>query len=57
MCASIISMPQIINELEYFELEPTTCFGNKILIPISNEKDELKLLYSVNTLGYIKFDS
>jgi hypothetical protein len=38
-------------------LEPNTCAKNKNLLPIAAEKDEIKLLYSLDTLGYIEFDT
>lgn len=31
------------------------CAENKILLPIVAEKDELKLLSSLNTIGYVEF--
>ena len=37
-------------------LEPITYAEHKKLLPIAIEKDEKKLLYSSNTLGYIEFD-
>ena len=38
-------------------LEPITYAEHKNLLPIATEKDEKKLLYSSNTLGYIEFDT
>ena len=38
-------------------MEPKTYAKNKHLIPIATEKDERKLLSSLNTLGYIEFDT
>ena len=38
-------------------LEPITYAEHKKLLPIAIEKDEKKLLYSSNTLGYIEFDT
>ena len=55
--AIIISMPQLVKETDSFVLDPTTCAENKNLLPIASEKDELKLLSSLNTLGYIEFDN
>jgi hypothetical protein len=46
-----------LNEHDTFVLEPNTCAKNKNLLPIAAEKDELKLLSSLNTLGYIEFDT
>ena len=37
-------------------LEPTTCAENKHVIHIATKTDELKLLSSLHTLGYIEFD-
>jgi len=50
-------MPQLVNEHDAFVLEPNTCVENKNLLPIAAEKDELKLLSSLDTLGYIEFDT
>ena len=38
-------------------LERNSCVENIILLPIESENDELKLLSSLNTLGYIEFDN
>jgi len=58
LCVSafIIPMPQLVNELDAFVLEPNTCVENKHLLPITTERDEL-LLSSLNTLRYIEFDT
>ena len=48
--AFIIPMPQLVNGHD-------TCVENKHLLPITAKKDELKLLSSLNTLGYIEFDT
>ena len=53
----IIPMTQLVNEPDAFVLEPNTCVENKHLLPIAAKKDELKLLSSLNTLGYIEFDT
>ena len=37
-------------------LEPTTCAENKYVMHIASANDELKLLSSLHTLGYIEFD-
>jgi hypothetical protein len=50
-------MPQLVNEHDAFVLEPNTCVENKHLLPIATERHELKLLSSLNTLGYIEFDT
>ena len=55
--ASIIHVPQLVNVNDNFVWEPITYAKNKNLLPISTEKDELKLLSSLNTLGYIEFDT
>jgi hypothetical protein len=55
--AFIIHMPQLVNDHDAFVLEPNTCAKNKNLLPIAAKKDELKLLYSLDTLGYIEFDT
>jgi hypothetical protein len=55
--AFIVPMPQLVNEHDAFVLEPSTCSENRHFLPITTEKDELKLLYSLNTLGYIEFDT
>ena len=52
-----IYVPQPVNENDSFVLEQNTCAENKKLLPINAEKDELKLLSSLNTLGYIEFDT
>jgi hypothetical protein len=46
-----------LNEHDAFVLESNTYAKNKNLLPIAAKKDELKLLYSLNTLGYIEFDT
>ena len=53
---SIISMPQLENELDNVASEPITCAENKHFLPIAIVQDELKLSNSLNTLGYIKFN-
>jgi hypothetical protein len=53
----IVPMPQPVNEHDAFVLEPSTCFKNRHFLSIATEKDELKLLSSLNTLGYIEFDT
>ena len=50
-------MPQLANEIDSFILEQNTCTKNKQLLPIATEQDELKLLSSLNTLGYIEFET
>jgi len=50
-------MSQLVDEHDAFILQPNTCTQNRHLLPIANGKDELKLLSSLNTLGYIEFDT
>ena len=45
----IIHVPQPVNENDSFVLEQNTCAENKKPLPINAEKDELKLLSSLNT--------
>jgi hypothetical protein len=53
----IVPMPQLVNNHDSFILEPSTYSKNRHFLPIATEKDELKLLSSLNTLGYIEFDT
>jgi hypothetical protein len=46
-----------LNEHDAFVLEPNTSAKNKNLLPTAAKKDELKLLYFLDTLGYIEFDT
>ena len=46
-----------MNETGSFVLDQNTCAENKKLLHIASEKDELKLLSSLNTLGYFEFDT
>ena len=46
---SVASIPQLMKE-------PVICAENNIFVPITSAHDELKLLSSLNTLGYIEFD-
>jgi hypothetical protein len=55
--AFIVAMPQLVNQHDSFILEPSTYSENRHFLPIATEKDELKLLSSLNTLGYIEFDT
>ena len=52
-----ISVPKLVKETDPFVLKPKTYAKNKHLIPIATEMDEQKLLSSLNTLGYIEFDT
>ncbi len=53
--ASLISMPQLVNEHVSSIVEPL-CVEFKHVIHIASENEELKLLSSLNTWGYIQFD-
>ena len=55
--AIIILIPQLVKETDSFVLDQNTCAENKKMLPIASEKDELKLLSSLNTLDYIEFDN
>ena len=37
--------------------EPNICVESRHVVHIASDKDELKLLSSLNTLGYIEFDN
>jgi S-adenosylmethionine:tRNA-ribosyltransferase-isomerase (queuine synthetase) len=54
--ASFTSMPQVVNKSDTFCLEPSKCVEAKLFRPITCAQDELKLMSSLNTLGYIEFD-
>ena len=49
-------MPQVANKCDTFGLGPNKCAEEKIFHPITCAQDELNLLSSLNTLGYIEFD-
>jgi hypothetical protein len=53
--ASIIHAPQLLNEIDSFVLAPHIYTERINFQPITTEQDELKLLSSLNTLGYIEF--
>jgi len=55
--AMIIPVPQLVNETDSCVSEQNACAENKHLFSIATEKDDLKLLSSLNTLGYIQFDT
>ena len=55
--AMIIPILQHVKETDSCVLEQIACAENKQLFSIANEKDELKLLCYLNTLGYIEFDT
>jgi len=54
--ACAISMPPHMNKYDFVAPEPITCAENKYFLPIASVQDELMLLSSLNTLGYIEFD-
>ena len=51
-----ISQPQLVNECVNFVLQINICSEIKNVQCIVSEQEELKLLSSLNTLGYIEFD-
>jgi hypothetical protein len=53
---TIISMPQLENKLDVVASDPINCAKIRTFNPITSVHDELKLIYSLNTLGYIEFD-
>jgi len=56
-CAdSFTPMLQVMNKCDTFASDLYKCADNKLLHPITCAQDELKLLSSLNTLGYIEFD-
>jgi hypothetical protein len=52
----IISMPQLENKLDVVASDPIKCAKIRTFNPITSVHDDLKLLSSLNTLGYIEFD-
>jgi hypothetical protein len=53
---TIISMPQLENKLDVVASDRINCAKIRTFNPITSVHDELKLLSSLNTLGYIEFD-
>jgi hypothetical protein len=53
---TIIFMPQPDNKLDVVASDPINCTKIRTFNPITSVHDELKLLSSLNTLGYIEFD-
>ena len=53
---SFTHMAQVVNKCDSFGLEPYKCAEEKLFHPITCAQDELKLMSSLNTLGYIEFD-
>jgi hypothetical protein len=51
-----VPMQSLKNDHAICVLKMSTCAENRLVIHNATEVDELKLLYSLNTLGYIKFD-
>ena len=58
LCAddSFTPVPQVVNKSDTFGLEPYKYAKEKLFHPIICAQDELNLLSSLNTLGYIEFD-
>jgi hypothetical protein len=54
--STIISMPQIENKLHIVAFDSINCVKIRIFYSITSVHDEQKLLSSLNTLGYVKFD-
>jgi len=52
-----LPLSQVEKEHDNFDLEQCTCAEKKIIMPITCAHDELKLLSSLNTLGYVEFDT
>jgi hypothetical protein len=48
-------MPQLENKLNVVAFDPINCARIRTFDPITSVHDELKLLSSLNTLGYIEF--
>jgi hypothetical protein len=53
---TIIFMPQQENKFDVVSSDPINCAKIRTFNPITSVHDELKLLSSLNTLGYIEFD-
>ena len=51
----IIPIPQLSNQHDTFKLESKISAMNKYIIPICSLNEEIRLLSSLNTLGYIEF--
>ena len=52
----VIPMQSLKNDHAICVLKLSTCAENRLVIHNASEVDELKLLSSLNTLGYIEFD-
>jgi hypothetical protein len=53
--SSITYMPQLEHKLDIVSSNPINCAEIRTFNPITSVHDELKLLSSLNTLGYIEF--
>ncbi len=53
--ASLISMPQLVNEHAISSVSLCTDF--KHVVHIATDVEEHKLITSLNTLGYVQFDN
>jgi hypothetical protein len=54
--SSITYMPLLQHKLDIVSSNPFNCAEIRTFNPITSVHDELKLLSSLNTLGYIEFD-
>ena len=54
---TVAHVSQLVPASDIITLERNSCVENIIFLPIESENDELKLLSSLNTLGYIEFDN
>jgi hypothetical protein len=54
--SSITYIPQLEHKLGIVASNPVNCAEIRTFNPITSVHDELKLLCSLNTLGYIEFD-
>ena len=54
---TVAHVSQLVPAPDIITLERNICVQNIIFLPIASENDELKLLSSLNTLGYIEFDN
>ena len=53
----VIPMQPLTNDHAICVLKSNTCAENRLVIHNASDVDELKLLSSLNTLGYIEFDA
>ena len=54
---TVAHVSQLVPAPDIITLERNSCVENIILLSIASVTDELKLLSSLNTLGYIEFDN